>query len=103
MIPESGAGDRRMLRRGEHWNAGMVPESEARSAGMIPECRDGFGKRGSKCRKSERFSCLYRFRFLVYSILAGGVPVKVELVEELGPVSAVRSRTADPGQNVVHR
>ena len=42
---------------------------------------------------------------LVYqcSVLAGGVPVKVELVEELGSVSVVRSGTADLCQNVVHR
>ena len=38
----------------------------------------------------------------MYSVLAGGVPVKVELVEELGPVSVVRSGTADLLQNVVH-
>ena len=58
------------------------------------ECRNGAGKRGSD---------VYVFRFLVYSVLAGGVPIKVELVEELGPVSVVRSGTADLRQNVVHR
>ena len=67
------------------------------------ECRNGAGKRGSKCMKSEWFYLVFYFRFLVYSVLAGGIPVKVELVEELGPVSVVRSGTANLRQNVVHR
>ena len=45
---------------------------------------------------------VFYFRFLVYSVTAGGVPVKVGLVEELGPISVVRSGTADLRQNVVH-
>ena len=65
---------------------------------MRLESRDDTGKRAGK-----RGSDVYVFRFLVYSVLAGGVPVKVELVEELGPVSVVRSGTADLRQNVVHR
>ena len=89
MIPESEAWDGRVLPERERWNA--------------LECRNVAGKRASECRKSEFFSFLYFFRFLVYSILAGGIPVKVELVEELGPVSVVRSGTADLRQNVVHR
>ena len=48
------------------------------------EYRNGAGKRGSECRKSEWFYFVFYFRFLVYSVLAGSVPVKVELVEELG-------------------
>ena len=67
------------------------------------ECRNGAGKRGSECRKSEWFYFVFYFPFLVYSVLAGGVPVQVEIVEELGPVSVVRSGTADLRQNVVHR
>ena len=85
MIPESEAWDGRMLPKHEPWNAGIVPESEARRAGR--EC----------------FSFVNCFRFLVYSVLAGGVPDKVELVEEVGPVSVVRSGTANLRQNVVHR
>ena len=59
------------------------------------------------CRKAwlgvqEEWFYFY-FRFLVYSVLAGGVPVKVEMVEEIGPVSVLRSGTADLRQNVVHR
>ena len=67
------------------------------------ECRNDAGNRSSECRKSEWFYFVFYFPFLVYSVLAGGVPVKVRLVEELGPVSVVRSGTADLRQNVVHR
>ena len=67
------------------------------------ECRNGAGKRGSECRKSEWFYLVFYSRFLVYSVLAGGVPIKVEIVEEIGPVSVLRSGTADLRQNVVHR
>ena len=67
------------------------------------ECRNGAGKRGSECRKSEWFYLVFYSRFLVYSVLAGGIPVKVELVEELGPVSVVRPGTADLRQNFVYR
>ena len=66
------------------------------------ECRDRAGKRASESRESECFSFVNCFRFLVYSVLAGGVPVKAGLVEELGPISVVRSGTADLRQNVVH-
>ena len=76
MMSESVAWDGRVLPEHEPWNAGMVPENEARM--------------------------FMFFVFLVYSVLAGGVPIKVELVEELGPVSVVRSGTADLRQNVVH-
>ena len=65
------------------------------------EYRNVAGKPGSECRKNEWF--YFYFRFLVYSVLAGGVPVKVEIVEEIGPVSVLRSGTADLRQNVVHR
>ena len=68
----------------------------------VLECRNGAGKRGSECRKSEWFYFVY-FRSPVYSVLAGGVPVRVELVEELGPVSVVRPGTADLRQNFVYR
>ena len=71
-----------MIPESEAWDGRMLPEREPWNAGMVPE--------------SEA-------RFLMYSVLAGGVTVKVELVEELGPVSVVRSGTADLRQNVVHR
>ena len=83
MIPESEAWDGRMLPEHDPWNAGIVPESEPRRAGRVS-------------------GLFLFFRFLVYSVLAGGVPVKVGLVEELGPVCVVRSGTADLRQNVVH-
>ena len=83
MIPESEAWDGRMLPEHDPWNAGIVPESEPRRAGRVS-------------------GLFLFFRFLVYSVLAGGVPVKVELVEELGPVSVVRSGTTDLRQNVHH-
>ena len=76
MIPGSEVWDGWMLPEREPWNAGIVPENEVR---------------------------ILFHPYLVYSGLAGGVPVKVELVEELGPVSVVRSGTADLRQNVVHR
>ena len=82
--------------KNELWTAGMVSESDAWDRGMFTgkqglEYWNGAGKRN--------------LLFLVYqcSVLAGGVPVKVELVEELGPVSIVRSGTADLRQNVVYR
>ena len=45
------------------------------------------------------FRCLKKEMF---SVLAGDVPVKVERVEEVGPVSVVGSGTADLRPNVVH-
>ena len=64
------------------------------------ECRNRAGKRGSDFipllssagRVSGFLFILFFFRFLVYSVLAGGVPVKVKLVEEL---SSFRREVSD--------
>ena len=79
-----GTGTEGCFTESKNWNTEMVPGSEAWSTGRASE--------------------LEKKLFLVHqcSVLAGGVPVKVELLEKLGPVSVVMSGTTDLRQNLVH-